>query len=103
MFHRCMRIFHAPNAYIVTVHLTTHMQGRLVTENQLLSKAHLPLASTGNPRRSVNEDCDPGDSAPATAAAGILSREDICAECTKHLTEASAVPGSRDVLTSEGS
>jgi len=66
-------------------------------------QTRLPLAANGNPRRSVNEDCDPGDSAPAKAAAAILSREDVCAECAKHLTEASAIPGSRDVLTSEGS
>ena len=53
--------------------------------------------------RSVNEDCDPGDSVPAKAAAGILLREDVCAECAKHLTETSAIPNSRDLLTSEGS
>jgi hypothetical protein len=29
--------------------------------------------------------------------------EDVCAECARHLTEASAIPGLRDVLTSEGS
>jgi hypothetical protein len=36
-------------------------------------------------------------------AAGILSREDVCAECARHLAEASVIPGSRDMLTSEGS
>jgi hypothetical protein len=54
-------------------------------------------------RISVNEDCDPGNSASATAAAGILSHEDVCAECAKHLTEACAIPSSRDVLTYKGS
>ena len=66
-------------------------------------QTRLPLAAVGNPCRSENEDCDPGDSVPATAAAVILSREDVCAECAKHLTEASAIPSSRDVLTTEGS
>jgi hypothetical protein len=37
-----------------------------------------------------------------TGAAGIFSREEICAECAKHLTEALAIPSSNDVLTSEG-
>ena len=27
-----------PNAYVVTIYLTTHMKRRLITENQLLSK-----------------------------------------------------------------
>jgi hypothetical protein len=40
---------------------------------------------------------------PSTAAAGILSREDVCAECARHVTEASATPSLHDVLTSEGS
>ena len=95
-----MRISCAPDAYVVTIYLTTHMKRRLITENQLLSK---PVAAVGNPSRSVNEDCDPGDSAPAKAAAGILLREDVCAECAKYLTETSAIPGSRDLLTSDGS
>jgi hypothetical protein len=47
-------------------------------------QTHLPLATVGNPRKRVNKDCDPGDSAPATAAAGILSHQDVCPECTKH-------------------
>ena len=98
-----MRIFRAPNAYVVTVYLITHMKCRLITEKKASQQTRLLLAAVGNPCRSVNEHCDPGDSAAAKAAAAILSREDVCAECAKHLTEASAIPGSRDVLTSEGS
>lgn len=45
-----MRLFHAPNAYIVTIHLS----------------------------RNGNEDRDGRDSAHATAAAGILSYKDVC-------------------------
>jgi hypothetical protein len=51
------------------------MKLRLVTENHLLST---PVF------------CDPGDSAHETAAAGILSGEDVRAECAKHLSTASA-------------
>jgi hypothetical protein len=66
-------------------------------------KLLIPLAAVGNPRRTGNEDCDPGNSAPAKAAVVILSREGVCAECAIFLTEASTIPGSCDVLTSEGS
>jgi hypothetical protein len=66
-------------------------------------QTRLPLAAFGNPHRSVKEVCDPGDSVPVKAAANILSREDVCAECTEHLPKASPIPGSRDVLTSEDS
>jgi len=79
------------------------MKRRLITEKPASQQTRLPLAAVRNPRRSEHEGCDPGDSAPATTAAGILLREDVCAECAKHFTEASAIPGSRDVLTSEGS
>ena len=61
-------------------------------------QTRVPLAAVGNSRRSVNENCDPADSAPAAAAVGILSREDVCAECAKLLTVPSAIPGSRDVF-----
>jgi hypothetical protein len=37
MFHHCMRLFHASNAYIVTVHLITYMNCRLITEHHLPS------------------------------------------------------------------
>jgi hypothetical protein len=37
MFHCCVRIFCTPNAYIVMVHLTTHMKCHS-SETQLLSK-----------------------------------------------------------------
>ena len=40
-------------------------------------QTRVSLAAIGNPRRSANEDCDSGDSAPATAAAGILSRSGV--------------------------
>jgi hypothetical protein len=79
------------------------MKHRLVTENQLLRKNRFPLAAVGNPRRAGNKYCDTWDSAPATAAADIISREDVCAECSRFLIEASAIPGSRDVLSREGS
>jgi hypothetical protein len=46
---------------------------------------------------------DREDSAPATAAVRILSCEDVCVEYARHLIETSAIAGSRDVLTSEGS
>ena len=86
VFHRCMRIFCGQNAYILMVHLTTHM--KCLASQQ----ARLPLAAAGNPRTSENEDCNSGDSAPPTPAAGILSHEHICAECAKYLTEASEFP-----------
>jgi hypothetical protein len=47
------------------------------------------------PTGAIGRDC-------RACEAGMLSREDTYAECARHLTEASAVPGSRDVLTSEG-
>jgi len=78
------------------------MKRRLITE-PASQQTRLPVAAVGNPSRSVNKDCDPGDSAPAKASPCILLREDICAECAKHLTETSAIPGSRELLTSEGS
>jgi hypothetical protein len=34
---------------------------------------------------------------------GILPREDVCSECAQSLPEASAIPGSSDVLTFDGS
>ena len=77
------------------------MKRRLITE-PASQQTRLPVAAVGNPSRSVNEDCDPGDSAPAKAAPGIL-RKDVCAECAKNLTKTSPIPGSRELLTSEGS
>jgi hypothetical protein len=46
-----------------------------------------------------NVDFDAEDSAPATAAAGILLGEDVSAECARHLSWSSAIVGSRNVLT----
>jgi hypothetical protein len=31
--HHCMRVFHAPKAYVVMVHLTIDMKRHLITEN----------------------------------------------------------------------
>jgi hypothetical protein len=57
----------------------------------------LPVhCETNRLARAIGWDC-------RACAASILSCKDICAECARHLTEASAIPGSRDVLTSEGS
>ena len=74
------------------VHLTTHMKRWLVMENPASQQAGLPLAAAKNPRRSEKKDCNSGDSAPATPAAGIPSHEDISAEWTKYLTEVSEFP-----------
>jgi hypothetical protein len=53
----------------------------------------------------ICENCVNCDGASVGAcracAAGLLARVGVCAECARHLTEASAIPGLRDVLTSE--
>jgi hypothetical protein len=55
-------------------------------------QTRLPLAAVRNPRRTGNEDHDPWDSAPVTAAAYILSCADIFTKCEGFLTYASTFP-----------
>jgi hypothetical protein len=81
--------------------------GRRTTENNLRTKQFVSGKRNSNrvaacalrkeqAGRAIGRDC-------RACAASILSLEDVCAECARQLTEASAIPGSRDLLTSEGS
>jgi hypothetical protein len=102
MFHCCMRIFHAPDAYVVMIHLT----------NTWNVGSSLKTSFSANPSPSIRcwkstQKCKRrlwswGFNA-CNSCSRYLSWEDVCAECAKHLTEASAIPSSHDVLTSEGS
>ncbi|KAJ4432217.1 hypothetical protein ANN_20833, partial [Periplaneta americana] len=69
VFQRYTRIFRAPNAYIVTLHLARHVKRDLVTKNQFLNNS-LPPAAFG----------------------------DVCVEYATKLAAASAIPSSRDDL-----
>jgi hypothetical protein len=97
VFHRCMRIFRVLNAYVVTVHLTTHMKRRLVSENPRSSSSC--RKSTQKYKRRL---WFWGFSACNSCSRYSFTLR-CCAERAKYSTEASVIAGSRDVLTSEGS
>jgi hypothetical protein len=70
-------------------HRTTYSQNNSWVVQEIPSD-WLPVhCEMNNPAGAIARDC-------RASAAGILPRKEVWAECARHLTEASTIPGSRD-------